>query len=64
MTKWEYQECIDFAIATVEKREKTMAARYIELNPEDKERRERDRDLFLLALYQARQEIKRRVKID
>lgn len=64
MTRWEYAECIDTAISTIEDREKAMAARYIVLNPQDKERRERDRDLILLGLYMARQEIKRRVKID
>ena len=61
MKRSEYQEMI-YAIETIEEREKELCARYIELNPEDKARRERDRDLILLGLYSARQEIERRRK--
>ena len=31
-------------------RENRLAARYIELNPADKERRERDRDLVIIGI--------------
>ena len=52
------------AIDNVEEREKRYCNRYCELNPDDRKRREADRDLYLLAIYAVKQEIKRQVKID
>lgn len=48
---------------TVEEREKRLCKKYCELNPQHKERRERDKDIYLLALYAARQEIKKMTNI-
>ena len=49
MTKAEKQ-AITNAFENCINRENRLAARYIELNPADKERRERDRDLVILGI--------------
>lgn len=54
---------IMFAIDNVEEREKRLCKKYCELNPQDKERRERDKNIYLLGLYAARQEIKKMTNI-
>jgi hypothetical protein len=59
MTRAEYYDIL-YAIDTVENQEKTYCARYVELNPEDKARRERDKDLVILGLMHLRYEIQRR----
>ena len=61
MTRAEYREIL-YAIDYVENREKNYYARYVELNPGDKKRRENDRDLVLLGLMELRYEIKRRLE--
>lgn len=63
MTKADFSS-IMCALDNVENREKQYCNRYCELNPDDRKRREADRDLYLLAIYAAKQEIKRQVKID
>ena len=49
MNKAEKQALVN-ALENCINREKRLAARYIELNPTDKERRERDRDLVILGI--------------
>lgn len=62
MTKTEYN-CIMFALDNVEEREKRLCKKYCEINPEDKERRERDKDIYLLGLMLPGQEIKKMINI-
>jgi hypothetical protein len=59
MKQYEYYEIIR-AIETVENSEKRYCNDYIKLNPADKSRRERDRDLILCGLMRARFEIEKR----
>ena len=63
MTRQEYFDVMD-ALEAAERQEKRYCARYIELNPQDADRRRRDADLVLYGLMRARQEIKKRLKID
>ena len=49
MTKAEKQ-AITNALENCINRENRLSARYIELNPTDKERRERDKDLVILGI--------------
>ena len=49
MNKAEKQALVN-ALENCINREKRLAARYIELNPTDKERRERDKDLVILGI--------------
>ena len=44
-------------------RENRLAARYIELNPADKERRERDKDLVIIGIQSMYQEIKKQLEV-
>ena len=44
-------------------REKRLTARYIELNPIDKERRERDKDLVILGIQSMYLEIKKQLEV-
>ena len=44
-------------------REKQLTARYIELNPIDKERRERDKDLVILGIQSMYLEIKKQLEV-
>lgn len=62
MTKQEYFNIMD-ALEAVERQEKAYCAHYIELNPQDADRRQRDADLVLFGLMRARQEIKKKAKI-
>ena len=43
--------------------ENRLTARYIELNPADKERRERDRGLVILGIQSMYLEIKKQLKV-
>ena len=49
MNKAEKQAFVN-ALENCINREKRLTARYIELNPTDKERRERDKDLVILGI--------------
>ena len=49
MNKAEKQTLVN-ALENCINRENRLAARYIELNPADKERRERDKDLVILGI--------------
>ena len=49
MNKAEKQALVN-ALENCINRERRLAARYIELNPADKERRERDKDLVILGI--------------
>ena len=49
MNKAEKQALVN-ALENCINRENRLAARYIELNPADKERRERDKDLVILGI--------------
>ena len=49
MNKAEKQALVN-ALENCINRENRLAARYIELNPTDKERRERDKDLVILGI--------------
>ena len=42
-------------------RENRLAARYIELNPADKERRERDKDLVILGIQSMFNELEKQL---
>lgn len=44
-------------------RENRLAARYIELNPADKERRERDKDLVIIGIQSMYLEIKKQLEV-
>ena len=44
-------------------RERRLAARYIELNPADKERRERDNDLVISGIQSMYLEIKKQLEV-
>lgn len=60
MTKAEKQ-AISNAFENCINRENRLATRYIELNPTDKERRERDRDLVILGIQSMYYEIERQL---
>ena len=49
MNKAEKQAIVN-ALENCINRERRLAARYIELNPTDKDRRERDKDLVILGI--------------
>ena len=61
MTKADYLSVIR-AIENCEDREMRFCEEYSELNPGDRERRERDRDMFLLATMMVRCELDRLLK--
>ena len=44
------KQAIENAFENCINREKRLAARYIELNPTDRERRERDKDLVIIGI--------------
>ena len=44
-------------------RERRLAARYIELNPTDKERRSRDKDLVIIGIQSMYLEIKKQLEV-
>ena len=60
MTEAEKQ-AISNAFENCINREKRLAARYIELNPTDKERRERDKDLVILGIQSMFYEIEKQL---
>lgn len=63
MTRAEYQIIFN-TLDNVENREKEYCKRYCELNPSEKHRRERDRDIFMNALLQVRFELKEGLRYD
>ena len=60
MTKAEKQAIVN-ALENCINRERRLAARYIELNPTDKERRERDKDLVILGIQSMYYEIEKQL---
>ena len=60
MTKAEKQ-AITNAFENCINREKRLAARYIELNPADRRRRERDRNLVILGIQSMFYEIEKQL---
>ena len=60
MTKAEKQ-AISNAFENCINRENRLAARYIELNPTNKERRERDKDLVILGIQSMFYEIEKQL---
>ena len=61
MTKAEKQAIVN-AMENCINRKNRLAARYIELNPTDKERRERDKDLVIIGIQSMYQEIKKQLE--
>ena len=62
MTKVEKQ-AITNAFENCINRENRLAARYIELNPTDKERRERDKDLVISGIQSMFHEIEKQLEV-
>lgn len=62
MTKAEKQAIVN-ALENCINRENRLAARYIELNPADKERRERDKDLVILGIQSMYYEIEKQLEV-
>lgn len=62
MTKAEKQAILN-AFENCINRENRLAVRYIELNPADKERRERDRDLVIIGIQSMYLEIKKQLEV-
>ena len=62
MTKAEKQALVN-ALENCINRENRLAARYIELNPADRERRERDRDLVIIGIQSMYLEIKKQLEV-
>ena len=62
MNKAEKQALVN-ALENCINREKRLAARYIELNPTNKERRERDKDLVILGIQSMYLEIKKQLEV-
>ena len=60
MNKAEKQALVN-AFENCINRENRLAARYIELNPTDKERRERDKDLVILGIQSMFYELKKQL---
>ena len=60
MTKAEKLALVN-ALENCINRENRLAARYIELNPADKERRERDKDLVILGIQSMFYEIEKQL---
>ena len=63
MTKAEKQ-AITNAFENCINRENRLAARYIELNPTDKERRERDKDLVISGIQSMFYEIEKQLEVE
>ena len=61
MTKVEKQAIVN-ALENCINRENRLCDRYIELNPADKERRERDKDLVILGIQSMYLEIKKQLE--
>ena len=62
MNKAEKQALVN-ALENCINRENRLAARYIELNPTNKERRERDKDLVILGIQSMYLEIKKQLEV-
>ena len=62
MTKVEKQAIVN-ALENCINRENRLCDRYIELNPADKERRERDRDLVIIGIQSMYLEIKKQLEV-
>ena len=62
MTKAE-KRAISNAFENCINREKRLADRYIELNPSDRERRERDKDLVIIGIQSMYLEIKKQLEV-
>ena len=62
MNKAEKQALVN-ALENCINRENRLAARYIELNPADKELRERDKDLVILGIQSMYLEIKKQLEV-
>lgn len=62
MTKAEKQ-AITNAFENCINREKRLAAGYIEINPADRKRRERDRDLVIIGIQSMYMEIKKQLEV-
>ena len=62
MTKAGKQALVN-ALENCINRENRLAARYIELNPADKERRERDKDLVIIGIQSMYLEIKKQLEV-
>ena len=62
MNKAEKQALVN-ALENCINRENRLAARYIELNPTDKERRERDRDLVIIGIQSMYLELKKQLEV-
>ena len=62
MNKAEKQALVN-ALENCINRENRLAARYIELNPADKDRRERDRDLVIIGIQSMYLEIKKQLEV-
>ena len=60
----EIRNAIENALFNCTNRERQFAAKYIELNPADNERRNRDADLVILGIYSLYHEIKRQFNIE
>ena len=56
MTDLEYRS-IGYILDNLEAREKRISARYIELNPDDAQRRQHDEYIYRLALHAVREHI-------
>ena len=57
----EIRNAIENALFNCTNRERQLAAKYIELNPDDKQRRNRDADLVILGIMSMYHEIKRQL---
>ena len=57
------KQAISNAFENCINRENRLAARYIELNPADRERRERDRDLVIIGIQSMYLEIKKQLEV-
>ena len=57
----EIRNAIDNALFNCTNRERQLAAEYIELNPADNEKRNRDADLVILGIMSMYHEIKRQL---
>ena len=57
------KQAIENAFENCINRENRLTARYIELNPADRERRERDKDLVILGIQSMYLEIKKQLEV-
>ena len=57
------KQAISNAFENCINRENRLAANYIELNPADRERRERDKDLVIIGIQSMYREIKKQLEV-